>query len=99
MRLNEGEILRSVFEFLDRVIDDYGLYLFVGLVHVAILLVAWVLCGGLRRRASKGRPMPQLPPIIVIPLSRPLPPPSETFDPFPPPHARPDCHCDDEHWD
>jgi hypothetical protein len=99
MRLNEAELLRSVFDFLDTVIDDYGLYLFMGFVYVAIPFLVWVLCGGLRRRLLKGRPMPHLPPVILIHLPGRPPEPPETFNPFPPYHDRPDCHCDDEHWD
>lgn len=99
MRLNEAELLRSVFDFLDTVIDDYGLYLFMGFVYVAIPFLVWVLCGGLRRRLLKGRPMPHLPPVILIHLPGRPPEPPETFNPFPSYHERPDCHCDDEHWD
>lgn len=100
MRLNEAELLRAVFDFLDTVIADYGLYLFMGFVHVAIPFLVWVLCGGLRRRAPKGRLMTQVPPVIVIHLPGLPPPPPETlFDPFPPYREPPDCDCDDARWD
>jgi len=98
MNAHPIQMLDPVFKFLDRVIDDHGLYLFVGFVYVAVPFLVWVLCGGLRRRLLNGKPMPQVPPIIVIPLPGRPPQPPETFNPFPPYHERPDCHCD-EHWD
>lgn len=80
MRLNEAELLRAVFDFLDTMIADYGLYLFIGFVHVAIPFLVWVLCGGLRRKILKGRPMPPVPPVIVIHLPGPSPPATATRD-------------------
>lgn len=95
MRLNAPELLRPVFDFLDTVVSDYGLYLFMAFVYAAIPLLAWVLSGGLRRKLLKGKPMPHVSPVIIIPLpGRPSQPP-ETFDPFPPYHPPP--HCD--HYD
>lgn len=99
MRPNEAELLRAVFDFLDTVIDDYGLYLFMGFVYVAIPFLVWVLCGGLRRRLLKGKPMPHMPPVIVIHLPGRPPEPPETFNPFPPYHERPDCDYDDARLD
>lgn len=88
-----------VFKFLDRVIDDYGLYLFMGFVYVAIPFLVWVLCGGLRRRLLKGKPMPHLPPVIFIRLPGRPPEPPETFTPFPLHHERHDCDCDEARLD
>ena len=84
-----------MFEFLDTVIEDYGLYLFMGFVYVAIPFLVWVLCGGLRRRLLKGRPMTHVPPVIVIPLPGRPPQPPETFNPFPPYHQPPHSDCND----
>jgi hypothetical protein len=95
MNTHPIQMLDPVFKFLDRVIDDYGLYLFMAFVYVAIPFLVWVLCGGLRRTLFKGKPMPQVPPIIVIPLLGRPPVPPETFNPFPPCHERPDCDGDD----
>jgi hypothetical protein len=89
------QALDPVFEFLDTVIEDYGLYLFMGFVYVAIPFLVWVLCGGLRRRLLKGRPMTHVPPVIVIPLPGRPPQPPETFNPFPPYHQPPHSDCND----
>ena len=88
------QMLDPVFKFLDHVIDDCGLYRFMGFVYVAIPFLMWVLCGGLRRRLLKGRPMPHVPPVIIIPLPGRPPQPPETFNPFPLHHERPDCDRD-----
>lgn len=38
---------QSVLKFLDGVIADYGLYIFMGLVLILIPILAWLLSGGL----------------------------------------------------
>ncbi|HEX5399819.1 MAG TPA: hypothetical protein VFY06_12315 [Verrucomicrobiae bacterium] len=52
MNLNAGEVLKPVFDFLDTVIADYGVYLFVVLVWVSVIVLVWVFSGGLRRKYS-----------------------------------------------
>lgn len=99
MRPNEAELLRAMFEFLDTVIEDYGLYLFMGFVYVAIPFLVWVLCGGLRRALFKDKYVPHLPPVILIHLPGRPPQPPETFNPFPPYHQPPHCDCDDASLD
>ncbi|MFZ1073820.1 MAG: hypothetical protein WAO21_10345 [Verrucomicrobiia bacterium] len=96
MHLNSPELLQPVFDFLDGVIRDYGLYIFVGLVYLLIPFLVWTLSGGLRRKLLHGKPMPHVPPVIVIymPVGRPTPPPAP-FDPFPPYHELPCCGHDD----
>ena len=89
------QMLDPVFRFLDGMSDDYGLYLFMGFVYVAIPFLVWVLCGGLRRRLLKGRPMTHVPPVIVIPLPGRPPQPPETFNPFPTYHQPPHSDCND----
>jgi hypothetical protein len=84
MNTHPVQMLDPVFRFLDGMIADYGLYLFMGFVHVAIPFLVWVLCGGLRRTLLNGKPVPHLPALIFIHLpGKPAPPP-ETFGPFPP---------------
>lgn len=82
------QMLDPVFRCLDEMIEDYGLYLFMGLVYVAILFLVWVLSGGLRRRLFKGKPVPSIPPVIIVPLPGRPPQLPETFNPFPPPQSR-----------
>ena len=97
MNAHPVQMLDPVFRFLDEMIDDYGLYLFMGFVYVAIPFLVWVLCGGLRRTLFKGKSMPHLPPVIIFRVPGRPPQPPVAFNPFPLPHERPDCHCDDEH--
>ncbi len=91
------ELEQSVLIFLDGVIADYGLYIFMGLVFLLIPILAWVLSGGLRRKLLKGKPMSDVTAVIgvQIPIGRPTPPP-EQFDPFPSLHDPPDCGHDDD---
>ena len=86
----------SALAFLDGVIADFGLYLFVGFIYLLIPFSIWVLSGGLRRKLLKGKPMPPIPPTVVIhfPIGRPTPPP-EPHAPFPPPNE-PLHHDDDD---
>jgi hypothetical protein len=97
MQIKGLELEQSVLKFLDGVIADYGLYMFMGLVFLLIPFLAWVLCGGLRRKLLKGKPMPRVTAVIgvQIPIGRPTPPP-EPFDPFPPLRDPPDCGHDDD---
>ena len=89
------ELEQSVLKFLDRVIADYGFYLFMGLVFLLIPLLVWVLSGGLRRKLLRGKPAPDVTAVIgvQIPTGRSTPPP-EPFDPFPPLRDPPDCDHD-----
>ena len=98
MNTHQVQMLDPVFRCLDEMIDDYGLYLFMGFAYVAIPFLVWVLCGGLRRTLFKGKPVPHLPPVIIIRVPGRPPQPPETFNPFPPYHERHDCDCD-AHWD
>ena len=74
----------SALAFLDGVIADFGLYLFVGFIYLLIPFSIWVLSGGLRRKLLKGKPMPPIQPTVVIhfPIGRPTPP-QEPVAPFP----------------
>ena len=50
MNLNAGEVLKPVFDFLDSAIADYGVYLYLVLVWVSVVVIAWIFSGGLRRK-------------------------------------------------
>lgn len=100
MRINGPELLQPVFDFLDGLIRDDGDTLFMVFTYAAIPFLLWVLCGGLRRKLLRGKPMPYIPPVIVIhiPVGRPTPT-SEPFNPFPPCHEPPGCDHDDYYRD
>jgi hypothetical protein len=50
MNLNPGETLKPVFHFLDEAIADYGVYLYLALVWLSMIVIAWIFSGGLRRK-------------------------------------------------
>src|ERR1035438_9623451 len=97
MQIKALELEQSVFKFLDGVIADYGVYIFMGLVFLLIPFLAWVLSGGLRRKQFKGKPIPHVTAAIgvQIKIGRPTPPP-EPFDTFPP-SREPSCNDHDDY--
>jgi len=54
MNLNPATVLDPVFHFLDGIIADYGLYLFLAFVWLSLVLLAWVFSGGLRRKFPRS---------------------------------------------
>jgi hypothetical protein len=79
MNLNPAELLNPIFNALEGLIENDGVYLYLIFVWLSLGAIAWVLGGGLRRRRSHGnsvtiipgiifttRPPNQLPPPIVI---------------------------------
>ena len=96
MQLKAFELMQSAFKFLDGIIADDGLYIFIGFVYLLIPFTVWVLSGGLRRKLLKGKPIPHVPPVIVIQLPGAPSRQPETFDPFPP-LRDPCCDCHDDY--
>jgi hypothetical protein len=75
MNLNALELMEPIFRFLDSVIEDYGLYIYMGMVYVAPFLIAWILSGGLRRKQYRHNSDTIVPIIIIHPPLQPPPPP------------------------
>jgi hypothetical protein len=90
------ELEVSGLKHLDGFIHGNALGFFIGAIYLLLALLAWVLCGALRRKG--GKLMFHIRPAVFIHLSGPPPPHPDTLDPFPPPHHS--AHCDhDDDWD
>ena len=63
MILNPAMALNPVFNVLDALISDYGVYLYLVFVWLALLVTAWIFSGGLRKR-MKGNSATVIPAII-----------------------------------
>ena len=80
MDLNPAELLNTIFNVLDDLIESDGVYLYLVFVWLSVAVIAWVLSGGLRRKRPQGNfatvipgniftmqpPTQSLPPIIGI---------------------------------
>jgi len=63
MILNPATVLNPVFNALDALISDYGVYLYLMFVWLALLAIGWIFSGGLRKRL-KGNSATVIPAII-----------------------------------
>ena len=79
MNSNPAELLKllnPVFNTLDGLIENDGVYLYLGFVWLALLAIGWILSGGLRRKQPHGNSATVIPCIIVMPQPpRQSPPP------------------------
>ena len=73
MKQHPIETLDPVFRRLDWVIAEYGLYIYMVMVWLSPLLIAWILRGGFWRRQPRRRRVMKAPP--VIPQTKATPPP------------------------
>jgi hypothetical protein len=64
MILNPADVLNPIFNALDALISNYGVYLYLVFVWLSIGAIAWVLSGGLRQRRSQGNSATIIPGII-----------------------------------
>jgi hypothetical protein len=74
MNLNPATVLNPVFNFLDALIQNYGVYLYLVFVWLSLAVIAWVLSGGLRRKRPQGNSVTIIPGIIVT-MQPPIQPP------------------------
>ena len=63
MNLNPAELLNPIFNTLDGLIENDGVYLYLVFVWLALAVIAWILSGGLRKRL-KGNSATVIPAII-----------------------------------
>jgi hypothetical protein len=82
---------------LNQFAHEHALCFLIGIICLLVVLLAWVLSGGLRRRFPQppGRVLP------VIVINPPAPPPHDPDDwnPFPPPHYWRERECDPDGWE
>ena len=62
MNLNPAELLNPIFNALDSLIENDGVYLYLVFVWLALLAIGWILSGGLRRNGHKATPSWSFPP-------------------------------------
>src|ERR1043165_3993293 len=75
------ELLRPVFPWLDWVIAEHGVYIYLVFVWISPFLIAWILRGGFWRRHPTRYPVCVLP-VLLIPTAS--PPPRQMPPPLPP---------------
>jgi len=76
MKLNPAEVLNPIFNALNSLIQDYGVYLYLVFFWLSLAVIIWVLGGRLRRRRPQGNSATVIPRIIITtrPPIQPLPP-------------------------
>jgi hypothetical protein len=93
MRLQASDLIIPLKHFLDRMFEDYGVYLFIGFAWLCLIAIAWVLSGGLRRRKGYDDSAVSVGLIIYPPNPPSDPPPLEPGIDLNPPHDF-DRDCD-----
>ena len=71
MNLNPAELLNPIFNALDSLIENDGVYLYLVFVWLALLAIGWILSGGLRRKRPQGNSVTVIPAIIFMTQSPP----------------------------
>jgi len=75
MNLNPAELLNPIFNALDSLIENDGVYLYLVFVWLSLAVIAWVLSGGLRRKRPQGNSATVIPGIIFTMQPPPQSPP------------------------
>ena len=94
MNLNPAAVLNPVFNFLDALIADYGVYCYLVLVWLSVAVIAWVLSGGLRRKRPQRNAATIIPGIIFT-----MRPPIQPPPPIVITDVDPARNCDNETMD
>jgi len=76
MNPSPAELLDPVFTFLDALIQNYGVYLYLVFVWLSLAVIGWVLSGGLRRESRHGNSATVVPGIIFT-----MQPPTQSTPP------------------
>ena len=74
MNLNPATVLDPVFHFLEDAVADYGVYLYLVLVWLSVLLLVWIFNGGLRRKYPNQPHLRAGIGILIQPRTPPPPP-------------------------
>jgi hypothetical protein len=59
------KLLPSLFNVLDALIENYGVYFYLVFVWLALAAIAWIISDGLGRR-MKGNPATVIPAVIIM---------------------------------
>ena len=74
MTVSPLEILNPVVDFLDGIIAEWGVYLFLAFVWLSLILIAWIFSGGLRRKFPNQPHVSAGIGIVIQPHTPPPPP-------------------------